>query len=80
MAAESPVLHFRRRLIMTKFLIAAAIIALPMGAKAEMITINVNRVCAAIVNIPYASDNFTDAEWEKFKNCRDYLRRFNGVE
>lgn len=49
-------------------------------AQAEMITVNVNRVCAAIVNIPYASDNFTDEEWEKFKNCRVYLRQFDGVE
>jgi hypothetical protein len=53
---------------------------LPMGAKAEMVTINLNRVCAAIVGIPYASDNFTDAEWEDFKECRDYLRRFNNIE
>jgi hypothetical protein len=65
---------------MIKAIIAATIIALPIGAKAEMVTINLNRVCAAIVGIPYASDNFTDAEWEKFKNCRDYLRRFNGIE
>jgi hypothetical protein len=49
-------------------------------ANAEMITINVNRVCAAIVNIPYASDNFTDKEWEQFKDCRKYLRQFDGVE
>jgi hypothetical protein len=49
-------------------------------AQAEMITVNVNRVCAAIVNIPYASDNFTDEEWEQFKSCRAYLRQFNGVE
>jgi hypothetical protein len=49
-------------------------------AQAEMITVNVNRVCAAIVNIPYASDNFTDEEWEHFKECRSYLRQFNGVE
>ena len=63
-----------------KAIIAAAVIMLPMGAKAEMVTINLNRVCAAIVGIPYASDNFTDAEWEDFKECRDYLRRFNGIE
>ena len=63
-----------------KALLAAAIIALPIGAKAEMVTINLDRVCAAIVDIPYASDNFTDAEWEDFKECRDYLRRFNGIE
>jgi hypothetical protein len=49
-------------------------------ARADMITVNVSRVCAAIVGIPYASDNFSDAEWEKFKNCRDYLQRFNGIE
>ena len=49
-------------------------------AQAEMITVNVNRVCAAVVGIPYASDNFTDQEWERFKNCRDYLQRFNGIQ
>jgi hypothetical protein len=49
-------------------------------AQAEMITVNVNRVCTAIVNIPYASDNFTDKEWEQFKECRSYLRQFDGVE
>jgi hypothetical protein len=49
-------------------------------AQAEMITVNVNRVCAAIVNIPYASDNFTDEEWEQFKKCRDYLHRFNNIK
>jgi hypothetical protein len=49
-------------------------------AQAEMITVNVNRVCAAIVNIPYASDNFTDMEWQQFQDCRDYLRQFDGVK
>jgi hypothetical protein len=49
-------------------------------AQAEMITVNVNRVCAAIVNIPYASDNFTDKEWEQFEDCRKYLRHFDGME
>ncbi len=63
-----------------KALLAAAIILAPFTARAEMVTINLNRVCAAIVGIPYASDNFTDAEWEDFKECRDYLRRFNGIE
>jgi hypothetical protein len=63
-----------------KFLIAAAIVMAPLTAKADMITVNVNRVCADIVGIPYASDNFTDEEWEKFKDCRDYLRRFNNIE
>lgn len=49
-------------------------------AQAEMITVNVNRVCAAIVNIPYASDNFSDEEWEQFKSCVRYMRQFNGIE
>ena len=48
--------------------------------KAEMIMVNVNRVCASIVNIPYASDNFSDEEWKKFEECRDYLRQFKDVE
>lgn len=56
----------------------ATVVAQP--AQAEMVTINVNRVCAAVVGIPYASDNFTDEEWERFKNCRDYLKRFNGIQ
>jgi hypothetical protein len=47
---------------------------------AEMIVVNVNRVCAAIVDIPYASDNFSDEEWEQFKSCVQYMRKFNGIE
>ena len=54
--------------------------ATPAFANDMMIRINVNRVCAAIVNIPYASDNFTDEEWKKFEGCRDYLRQFKDVE
>ena len=48
--------------------------------KAEMIMVNVNRVCASIVNIPYASDNFSDKEFEKWKKCVAYIRRFDGIE
>lgn len=33
-----------------------------------------NRICAYIVGIPYASDNFSDDEWERFKVCKHYLR------
>ena len=29
----------------------------------------VARYCADKVNIPYASDNFTDAEWYEFESC-----------
>jgi len=30
------------------------------------------RKCAADVGIPYASDNFTDAEWRQFQQCIIY--------
>lgn len=48
--------------------------------EAQIITINVGRVCAAIVDIPYASDNFSDEEFEKWKGCMAYLQHFDGVE
>ena len=50
------------------------------GANEMMITVNVNRVCAAIVNIPYASDNFSDAEFQKFKQCLRFVRQFDGIQ
>jgi len=33
----------------------------------------VNKMCSYLVGIPYASDNFTDEEWERFKVCRKVL-------
>ena len=54
--------------------------ATPAFANDMMIRINVNRVCASIVNIPYASDNFSDKEFEKWKKCVAYIRRFDGIE
>ena len=30
---------------------------------------SVSRYCAKAVGIPYASDNFSDREWEQFKSC-----------
>jgi hypothetical protein len=33
----------------------------------------INKFCAYVVGIPYASDNFTDAEWERFVYCREHL-------
>jgi len=29
----------------------------------------INRFCADAIGIPYASDNFTDAEYELFQSC-----------
>ncbi len=43
----------------------------------EILTINVNKLCASIVNIPYASDNFTDEEWEEFKQCVIFVNQFS---
>lgn len=52
----------------------------PASANEMMITVNVNRVCAAIVGIPYASDNFSDAQFQKFKQCLRFVRQFDGVQ
>jgi hypothetical protein len=54
--------------------LAGCVSALPVSA--EVTSINVNRACADIVGIPYGSDNFTDLEWGKFQECREYLRQF----
>jgi outer membrane protein assembly factor BamE (lipoprotein component of BamABCDE complex) len=34
---------------------------------------DVNKVCAYIVGIPYASDNFNDNEWNRFVLCRELM-------
>ena len=67
---------------MKKALIALSIVlfSTPSFAEDMMIRVNVNRVCAKIVGIPYASDNFSDAEWEQFKQCVRFMRQFNGIE
>lgn len=33
-----------------------------------------NKYCSYIVGVPYASDDFTDAEWDRFVFCREQLR------
>ncbi len=63
-----------------KTLISLLALGVLQPAKADMITINVDRVCAAIVGIPYASDNFTDKKWEEFKDCHRFLNYFDNVE
>jgi len=52
---------------MLSFFIATALTVSPMMEEA------VNRMCAARVGIPYASDNFTDQEWQQFQLCRDIM-------
>ena len=67
---------------MKKFLLAGvlALATTPAQANDMMVYLNVNRLCASIVNIPYASDNFSDEEWVKFQQCVKYVLQFNGVE
>ena len=35
---------------------------------------DVNKTCAYIVGIPYASDDFNDSEWKRFKLCRELIK------
>ena len=34
----------------------------------------VNMFCAEVVGIPYASDAFSDEEWDRFVYCRESVR------
>lgn len=52
----------------------------PAFAESMLIQINPNRMCAAIVGIPYASDNFSDEEWEEFKECVNYFYQYKDIE
>jgi len=44
-------------------------------SKAQSHEETINRFCARVVGIPYASDNFNDEEWERFKYCKITLTR-----
>ena len=59
-----------------KTLIALLLLSPTTVSAQEVYPINVNRLCAAIVDIPYASDNFTDKEWEEFKECLEFVKYF----
>jgi hypothetical protein len=55
----------------------ALLLLLPISVSAqEVYSINVNRLCAELVGIPYASDDFSDEEWEQFKSCVNYVKDF----
>ena len=34
----------------------------------------INMFCAEVVGIPYASDNFSNEEWERFVYCREGVK------
>ena len=59
-----------------KYLLSLALLLPTPTSAQEIYSININRVCAAIVQIPYASDNFTDNEWEEFKTCLRFMRQY----
>ena len=42
----------------------------------EVYPINVNRLCSAIIGIPYESDNLTDKKREEFKECLEFVKYF----
>jgi len=59
-----------------KYLLFLALL-LPTSVSAqEVYKININRFCADVVGIPYASDNFTDEEWKNFKQCVELLKQY----
>jgi hypothetical protein len=59
-----------------KYILFLAMLTPTPVSSQEVYSINVNRFCADFVNIPYASDNFTDDEWEQFKSCVNYVKYF----
>jgi len=55
---------------MIAFLAATTILQYPTHSyQLEHMPESVARYCASAVGIPYASDNFSPQEWERFKDC-----------
>lgn len=53
------------------------LLLLPTSVSAqEVYSINVNRLCAEVVGIPYASDDFSDEDWQQFKSCVNFVKDF----
>ena len=69
---------FHHSILMIEFILASVL----SNAQAHVFQNQeqVNRVCAYIVGIPYASDNFSDEEWERFKLCRELISEENPNE
>jgi hypothetical protein len=34
----------------------------------------INKFCAYVVGIPYASDDFTNEQWNRFVYCKNHLK------
>jgi hypothetical protein len=55
---------------MIAFLAATTILQYPTHSyQLEYMPESVARYCASAVGIPYASDNFSRNDWERFKEC-----------
>jgi hypothetical protein len=50
-------------------------LALIASLSSAQIEERINKTCAYIVGIPYASDNFSDREWERFVVCKNLMKR-----
>ena len=57
---------------MIDFALAAALST--SAAYSQLDTEKVNRFCSYLVGIPYASDNFSDAEYERFLTCKEVFK------
>lgn len=58
------------------FILFSLLFAATPATASEIVKFNANKACAWTVGIPYASDNFTDAEWEKFQLCVRSMKYF----
>lgn len=54
---------------MFEFAVATALSTIVVNSQPD--SEKVNRFCAYLVGIPYASDNFTDQEYERFLVCKE---------
>jgi hypothetical protein len=47
----------------------------------QLVTSNpeTQKLCAAAVGIPYASDNFSDVEWQRFQRCLQFFERVDSA-
>ena len=59
---------FRKRSLQMLEFLASTVIASSQRSE------DINKFCAYVVGIPYASDNFTDEEWRRFTFCREHLK------
>jgi hypothetical protein len=62
-----------RKFLNIAFLIEFIVLTVVIIATAKADTRDYSQFCAYVVGIPYASDNFTDQEYERFLFCKNAL-------